>query len=72
MNRIHELRSRRQTRLTLIACLATLLPRLANGEDTAYRISAKLGPYFVCDRRVIEDYWNIERFVVPLTTAACP
>lgn len=23
------------------------------------------GPYFLCDRRVVEDHWLIERFVVP-------
>jgi len=33
-------------------------------DDTAYRVSAAKGPYFFCDRRVIEDRWLVERFVV--------
>ena len=61
---------RASARLALIGCLVTLLPHFANGKDTAYGISAGRGPYFVCDRRVIEDYWNVERFVVPLTRCA--
>jgi hypothetical protein len=30
-----------------------------------YRISAAKGPYFTCDDRVVEDRWQLERFVVP-------
>ena len=30
-----------------------------------YRISAAKGPYFVCDSRVVEDRWQLERFGVP-------
>ena len=29
-----------------------------------------IGPYFLCDERIIEDRWQIERFVVPLQR--CP
>ena len=35
------------------------------GADASYRVSAAKGPYFLCDERVIEDRWLIERFVVP-------
>jgi hypothetical protein len=37
----------------------------ATAEDHAYRISAATGPYFLCDERVVEDRWLVERFVVP-------
>ncbi|MBI3848932.1 MAG: hypothetical protein HY298_01380 [Verrucomicrobia bacterium] len=30
-----------------------------------YKVSAARGPYFVCDSRVVEDRWQLERFVVP-------
>ena len=29
-----------------------------------YRVSAAKGPYFLCDDRVTEDRWQLERFVV--------
>jgi len=58
------------TRLGLISGLACSLSFAAAAEDTSYRITAVHGPYFVCDRRVVEDYWNIERFLVPLTRYA--
>src|SRR5262245_20283927 len=49
--------------------ITTLLMRLTidGGENADYQISAGHGPYFVCDCIVVEDYWAIERFVVPLT-----
>ncbi len=28
-----------------------------------HRVSAAKGPFFLCDRRVVEDYWMVERFV---------
>lgn len=31
-----------------------------------YRLTAAKGPYFLCDERVVEDRWRIERFVAPL------
>jgi predicted GH43/DUF377 family glycosyl hydrolase len=34
--------------------------------DTGYRVSAAKGPYFLCDDRVTEDRWLMERFTVPL------
>jgi hypothetical protein len=57
-------------RFAMLASIAALSPCVAPGEDTAYRLSAARGPYFVCDRRVVEDYWNIERFVTPLVRQA--
>jgi len=50
----------------MIASLAISFLPVAAAEDSAYRITAACGPYFVCDRRVVEDYWNIARFVPPL------
>jgi len=32
-----------------------------------YRVTAKKGPHFLCDDRVTEDRWLMERFTVPLT-----
>jgi len=54
----------------MIATASVFWLAAAAGEDTSYRISAAHGPYFVCDRRAVEDYWNIERFVMPLTRYA--
>ena len=34
------------------------------GAEEEYRISAAKGPYFVCDHRVTEDRWQLQRFVV--------
>jgi hypothetical protein len=34
--------------------------------DAAYRVGAAKGPYFLCDDRVTEDRWLMERFTVPL------
>jgi len=34
-------------------------------DGASYRISAAKGPYFLCDRRVVEDHWLVERYVVP-------
>jgi hypothetical protein len=56
-------------RVVLAKLLISSLP-LAAAEDISYRITAAHGPYFVCDRRVVEDYWGIERFVVPLSRHA--
>ncbi len=53
------------SRLITLAGLA-LVPGLIAAENVDYRISAAFGPWFVCDRRVVEDYWGIERFSVPL------
>lgn len=38
----------------------------AFAEDTAYRVSAAKGPYFLIDDRVAEDRWLVERFAAPL------
>lgn len=48
----------------LIAALILLLsaPQSAVSEDTAYRVSAAKEPYFLCDSRVTEDRWQVERF----------
>jgi len=48
--------------IVLFACLS--LPVIA--QDTAYRVSAAKGPYFLCDDRVVEDRWLVERFAAPL------
>ena len=54
------------TRLLLFLFSAvSLAPRGAAGGDDGYRISAAKGPYFLCDKRVVEDHWLVERFVVP-------
>ena len=34
--------------------------------DTAYHVQAVKGPYFLCDNRVAEDRWELDRFTVPL------
>ncbi len=34
-------------------------------DGDSHRLSAARGPYFLCDRRVVEDRWLVERFVVP-------
>ncbi len=39
---------------------------MAVGEDNAHYITALKGPYFLCDERVIEDRWLVERSVTPL------
>jgi hypothetical protein len=41
-------------------------PEADSNTDTAYRVSASKGPYFLCDDRVAEDRWLMERFAVPL------
>lgn len=46
------------------ACLPTFA--LTTEAEAKYRITAATGPYFFCDPRVLEDYWGVERFVVPL------
>jgi hypothetical protein len=45
-----------------------VLPLMINAAPPTtpdYRVSAAKGPYFVCDSRVVEDRWQLERFVVP-------
>ena len=34
--------------------------------DTTYRVGAAKGPFFLCDTRVVEDRWLVERFTVKL------
>lgn len=58
--------------LLTISLLIGLIPPLAVADDTAYRIQAAKGPYFLCDERVTEDRWLIERFVVPLKKCGLP
>lgn len=41
-----------------------LTARAATPAD--YQISAAKGPYFLCDTRVTEDRWLVERFIHPL------
>ncbi len=36
----------------------------AASEDFSYRVTAATGPYFLCDDRVVEDRWLVERFAV--------
>lgn len=44
--------------------LLTLLPVLAQAElPPPHLLSAAHGPYFVCDERVVEDRWGLERFL---------
>lgn len=62
----HAMQPSASVSLALSASLLTWLLPVSAAEDTTYRISAGRGPYFVCDPRVVEDYWNIERFVSPL------
>lgn len=38
----------------------------APADDTPNRIQAAKGPYFLCDERVTEDRWLVERFITPL------
>lgn len=46
--------------------LFLFIPVLAAAEtDRSHLIAAQSGPYFVCDQRVVEDHWLVERFVVP-------
>jgi sugar phosphate isomerase/epimerase len=45
--------------LTFIWVLAGLNTSYA---EEAYRVSAMKGPYFLCDDRVVEDRWLLERF----------
>lgn len=39
--------------------------KLQSDERPAFQISAAKGPYFLVDPRVVEDRWQVERFVVP-------
>ncbi|MFH1744140.1 MAG: hypothetical protein ABIH23_34490 [bacterium] len=47
----------------ILGCLHIVGPDLLFASEE-YTISAAHGPYFACDRRVVEDRWNLERFVV--------
>ena len=38
----------------------------SDGSTLEYRVSAAKGPYFVCDDRVIEDRWLLDRVSPPL------
>ena len=53
-----------------IPIIAAVLPLCwaisAPAEDTSYRISAARAPYFLCDARVVEDRWLLERVAPPL------
>lgn len=51
---------------TMVFLLLGVLALHAPAEDTAYRVSAAKAPYFLCDSRVAEDRWMVERFVPPL------
>jgi len=53
----------------LAVALILTLGRTAVAGGT-HLISAAKEPYFVCDDRVIEDRWQLERFVVPPTRHA--
>ncbi|MBN1348135.1 hypothetical protein JXJ21_01865 [candidate division KSB1 bacterium] len=46
--------------------LAIFFCAAISAEPTTIALPAK-GPYFPCDDRIIEDRWQVERFVVPLT-----
>ena len=51
----------------IVALFLGLDGTTASAKDTLeYRLSAAKGPYFLCDDRVAEDRWDIERFVVKL------
>jgi len=47
----------------IVLCVACMVE--ARG-DTTYRVGAVKGPYFLCDDRVVEDRWLLDRVVVPL------
>ena len=57
-------------RSPFVIAFAISMGLLAGGavadDQPAYRITAARGPYFLCDTRVVEDRWLLERFVVPL------
>ncbi len=57
-----------QGRTFLISVIAITVASAATprAEDAAYQISATKPPYFVCDERVVEDRWQVVRFVMPL------
>lgn len=48
---------------TVMLLLGAVLAGEGGGD---HRIGAAIGPYFLCDDRVVQDRWNIERFVNPL------
>lgn len=59
----------RGSRAHWLCCLlaaASANGKLPSGsaEDGGHRIGAAKGPYFLCDSRVVEDRWLVERFVV--------
>ena len=49
--------------LTMAVTLAWFVRAQA---DSAFRVGAAKGPFFLCDSRVTEDRWLLERFTVPL------
>jgi len=52
--------------LILAGIVLLLQPIAALADSAEYRVSAAKGPYFLCDDRVTEDRWLMERFVAPL------
>ena len=46
--------------MLLTACAASF------SDPEEYRVLAAKGPYFLCDERVVEDRWQLDRFTVPL------
>jgi predicted GH43/DUF377 family glycosyl hydrolase len=52
--------------LVAVTLVVTLAGVKTAHADTAYRITAAKGPFYLCDDRVTEDRWLAERFVVPL------
>ena len=48
----------------ILSLLAAGQAPVSDPGDETYRIAAAKGPYFLCDSRVVEDRWLVERFVV--------
>jgi hypothetical protein len=61
-----SIRSKRSSPMARLPVVSLFLCLLSPCFAEAYRISAAQMPYFLCDDRVVEDRWGIERFVVPL------
>ncbi len=57
---------RRLNKCAVVAALTIILFNDALGADPARLRLPATGPYFPCDDRIIEDRWQIERFVVTL------
>lgn len=55
-------------RLVTTCILAAITPVAWSAwveSESDYGVSAAHGPYFACDKRVVEDRWLVERFIVP-------